>query len=42
MFVRCPALGNTRNVMPAIVRLIVEQHALSWHAPEAQPAANTA
>lgn len=39
MFVRCPALGNTRNVMPAIVRLVVEQHALSW---QAEPAAEHA
>ncbi len=39
VFVRCPALGNTRNVMPAIVRLVVEQHALSW---QAEPAAEHA
>jgi hypothetical protein len=40
VFVCCPALGNTRNVMPAIVRLVVEQHALSWQAAAApEPAA---
>ena len=38
----CPALGNTRNVMPAIVRLVVEQHALSWQAAAAAPDAERA
>lgn len=26
LFVRCPALANTRHVMPSIVRLVAEHH----------------
>lgn len=33
VFVRCPALGNTRNTMPSIVRLVVEQQGVTWTVP---------
>ena len=26
LFVRCPALANTRHVMPSIVRLVADHH----------------
>lgn len=27
LFIRCPALANTRHVMPSIVRLVSDNHA---------------
>lgn len=32
VFVNCPALANTRNLMPSIVHLVVEQQGPAWAA----------
>ena len=26
LFIRCPALANTRHVMPSVVKLVAEHH----------------